>query len=190
MVFLHTSDKSAIQNIPFMCLLSLLFFTSLYKQTEPENWKLSHRISSFSVIKKTVPGVKGKRGKFVLFLSLFLSVHINFQYIWNYHKILFIKIANSFSSIALLNFSNLQVYYFSFQLFFIYYKEYEWVLSLQVSCFVFNFNSRESRQTLSLIWNDPRPNKVPETRTKRLSLVNHTTITTHHHCKFFSAKYA
>ena len=51
-------------------------------------------------------------GKFVLFLSLFSSLHINFQYILNPHESLFIKTVNLFSSIALLIFSHLQVHCF------------------------------------------------------------------------------
>ena len=41
----------------------------------------SHRVSSFSAIKKTAIGVEERGGgNSFLFLSLFSSVHINFQY--------------------------------------------------------------------------------------------------------------
>ena len=52
----------------------------------------SHRLSSFSTIKKTVTGVEeGGGGQFLLFLSLFSSVNINPQYKFNSsHKNLFI----------------------------------------------------------------------------------------------------
>ena len=76
-------------------------------------WKFKclSRLVSFSATKKTV---EGKRGKFVLLLSLFLSVHINFQYKLKYHIIPFIITFYLFYFFALLIFSHLQ-----FQCFFL-----------------------------------------------------------------------
>ena len=100
-----------------------------------------------SAIKKTVTGVEGGVSKFVLFLSLFLPVHINFRYKLNSHKRLFIVTVNLFSSIALLIFFHLQ-----FHPFFSLYKfnMNKLAFSLAVPSFVFTFNSRKSQQKLIL----------------------------------------
>ena len=107
-----------------------------------------HRLSSLSAIKNFVTGVKRKWGELVLFLSIFPSVHISFQYLLNFHKSILIKTVNLFSSIALFIFCHLQVHSFFLSFFFIYLLNMNrWVLSLAVPCFVFKFNSRKSKQT-------------------------------------------
>ena len=111
---------------------------------------------------------KGGGSKFGLFLSLFLPVDINFQYKLNSHKSLFIVTVNLFSSIALLIFSHLHFHSFISLIFL--YKVFpflmtmiksmninKWVLSLSGSSFVFNFNSRKSKQTIethSQVWDN------------------------------------
>ena len=81
--FLPTSNKFAMQNDPLM-QLSLIFHRIVNKTTRnPEDFRIIGLVVS---TKKTVTGVEGRGGKFVLFLLLFLSVHINFQYKLNSHK--------------------------------------------------------------------------------------------------------
>ena len=77
-VFLLTFNKLAIQNNPLM-QLHQMFHKTVNKNKLKVSKFQSHRISSFSAIKRTVTGVEGGGVKFVLFLSLILSVHINFQ---------------------------------------------------------------------------------------------------------------
>ena len=97
-------------------------------------WKFqSHRLSSFLAIKKAVTAVEGGGGKFVLFLSLFLSVHINLQYELSSHTSLFIVTFSLFSYIALLIFSHLQFQCFFFFNFFS--SIFKWALSLAVTSF-------------------------------------------------------
>ena len=75
-------------------------------------------------------------GKFILFLSLFLTVHINFQYKLKYHACLFIVTFYLFSSIALFNFSHLQFHCF-FSLIFDYkFNEYVQRSSLNWKCLI------------------------------------------------------
>ena len=97
-------------------------------------WKFqSDRLSSFLAIKKAVTAVEGGVGKFVLFLSLFLSVHINLQYELSSHTSLFIVTFSLFSYIALLIFSHLQFQCFFFFNFFS--SIFKWALSLAVTSF-------------------------------------------------------
>ena len=105
--FLSISNRFIIQiNQPMQ--LGLIFHKTLNKL---KVWKVhSHRLSSFSAIKKTE--WKGGGGTFVLFLSLFLPVHLNFQYKLNCHTSIFIVIFYLFSSIALLILSHLQFHCF------------------------------------------------------------------------------
>ena len=72
-------------------------------QTEDLVWKSQSLsgLGSFLSIKKTV---NEGRGKYILFLSLFLTVHINFQYKLKYHTSLFVAAFGLFPSIALLIF--------------------------------------------------------------------------------------
>ena len=59
--------------------LRLIFYKTV-KKRKLKAWKFkSHKLSKFSTIMKTITGAEGGGGKFVLFLSLFLSLHINFQ---------------------------------------------------------------------------------------------------------------
>ena len=84
--FPPTFNKFAIQNNPVMQLR--LVFHKTGNKNNIKEWKLkSHWLSSFSSIRKTETGVEVGVGKFVLFLWSFLSVHINFQYKLNSHKI-------------------------------------------------------------------------------------------------------
>ena len=100
--------KFAIQNNPLM-ELRLIFHKAVNKS------KLNVIVINFKVIglvvfqqlRKLLLEWKGRGFKFVLFLPLFLSIHINFQYKLNSHKNLFIVAANFYSSIALLIFSHL-----------------------------------------------------------------------------------
>ena len=81
--FLPTSNKFAIENNPLMQLLSIFHKKTKWKS---ENFSLS-RLGSFSAIKKLW---KEGEGKFILFVSLFLTIHINFQYKWKCHTSFFI----------------------------------------------------------------------------------------------------
>ena len=103
------------------------FFTNVNKN-KLKVWKFQtlRRLGSFSAIKKTV---EGERGNFILFLSLFLSVHINFRYKLNY----FVVTCFLFSSIALLIFLHLQFH--CFFLFFYKFNEHVWTSSLTGSVF-------------------------------------------------------
>ena len=146
--FLHTSNKFAMQYNPLM-ELRLIFHKTLLKR----NWKTGHfkliYLAVFQQLRKLYLELKGRGGKFVLFLSLFLSVHINFQYKLNSHRSLFIETFYLFFSIALLIFSHLQ-----FQCFFLWFlfinllNMCNWILSSAVPSFVSNFNSRKNEQTL------------------------------------------
>ena len=131
--------------------LRLIFHKTLIKR----NWKTGHfkliylALAIFQQLRKLYLELKGRGGKFVLFLSLLLSVHINFQYKLNSHRSLFIETFYLFFSIALLIFSYLQ-----FQCFFLWFlfinlmNMCNWILSLAVPSFVSNFNSRKNKQTL------------------------------------------
>ena len=77
----------------------MILFRNTVNRKKLKAWKFqSHRLISFSAIKGTVNGVEAVI-KFVLFLSLFLYVNVNFKYILSSHKIIFMKIVNLFSSI-------------------------------------------------------------------------------------------
>ena len=105
-VKIHTIKNPLMQ-------LSLIFYKTVDKN-ELKIWTFqSHRLSSFSAIKKTVTGVEEGGGKFVLFLSLFLSVHVNFRYKFNSYISLLIITVNLFFSIALLIFlSAISLFFF------------------------------------------------------------------------------
>ena len=72
---------------------------------------------------------------FALFLSLYLSVHINFQYKLNSHTGLFIVTFVSFSSISLLIFSHLQLHCLLSLIFLYKFNKYERKSSLIGSTF-------------------------------------------------------
>ena len=95
--FLPTSNKFAIQNNPLMQLL-LIFHKTNWKS---ENFKVLVDLTVFEQLRKLW---KEGRGKFILFLSWILPVHINFQYKLKYHTSLFIATFFLFSSIPLLIF--------------------------------------------------------------------------------------
>ena len=108
--FPRTSNKSAIQNNPLM-QLHLIFHKRLMKTNgKSENSKV---LAVFQQLRKLW---KGGGGKFILFLSLFLFLQINFQYKLQPHTTLFIIVVYLLSSLALLIFSNLQFYCFFFNL--------------------------------------------------------------------------
>ena len=132
-----------------------LIFCKAVNKNKLKVWKLeNHRLSSFSTIKKRKQDWKWGGIKLVLFLSLFLSVHINFQYKLNSYKSFFIVTLNLISSIALLIFSHLQFHGFFLWYFFVNLMNMnKSLLSLAVQSFLFNFNSRKSKQTFSLIFN-------------------------------------
>ena len=92
---LPTSNRFAIQNNELM-QFCLNFHKTLI------------RLGSFSGIKKTV---EGRKGKFIFFLSLLLSVHINFENKLKYHTSPFIAIFYLFCSIPLIIFFNLQFHW-------------------------------------------------------------------------------
>ena len=77
-------------------------------------------------------------GKFILLLSLFLSVHINFQCKLKYHTSSFIVTFYLFSSVALLIFSHLQFHCFFPIIFYYKCNMCEWFILLQVPSFVSN----------------------------------------------------
>ena len=83
MFFLPSSDKSVIKNDLGMQLHSI--FHKIVNRNKLKVRKYQ-RLASFSVIKKTVTGVGGG-SKFFLSLSLSSSLHINFQYKLNSHKV-------------------------------------------------------------------------------------------------------
>ena len=92
--FPRTSKKSAIQNNPLM-QLHLIFHKRLMKTNgKSENSKV---LAVFQQLRKLW---KGGGGKFISLLSLFLSVHIDFQYKLKSHGSLFIVTFYLFSSIA------------------------------------------------------------------------------------------
>ena len=136
--------------------LHLILYKTV-KKNKLKIWKFqSHRVSSFSAIKKMVTRVGGERGgggegsKFVLFLSLPLFVHINFQCHLNSHKCLVIITVNLFSSVALVIFPSSAILLVLFTLFFFInlMNVNKRVLSLALSSFMFKFNSRKTKQTL------------------------------------------
>ena len=112
-LFLPTPNKFLIQNNPLM-QLRLNFHKTANKNKLKVCKCQSNRLSGFSAIKKTVTRVKGWRGKFYLLLSLFLLVHINFQYELNSQKSIFIVTVMLFCSVVLLIFSHLQIHCFVF----------------------------------------------------------------------------
>ena len=87
MFFLSTSNKFAIQNNPLM-QLHLIFHKTLIKT----NWKSEHFkvLVDLAVFQQLRKLPKEGVGTFILLLSLFLSLHINFQYKLKYHTSLFI----------------------------------------------------------------------------------------------------
>ena len=68
---------------------------------ESENFKVVVDLAVFQQLRKLW---KEGGGEFILFLSLFLTVHTNFQYKLKYHTSLFIVTFYLFSSITLLIF--------------------------------------------------------------------------------------
>ena len=139
-----------------------LIFCQAVNKNKLKVWKLeNHRLSSFFAIKKRKQDWKWRGIKLVLFLSLFLSVHINFQYKLNSYKSFFIVTLNLISSIALLIFSHLQFHGFFLWYFFVNLMNMnKSLLSLAVQSFLFNFNSRKSKQTFSLIFNTKSTLKI------------------------------
>ena len=102
-ISLPISSKFAIQNNPLMQLRN---FSQSVNKNKLKLWKFqSKRLSSFLEIKKIV---ERGGGQVLLFLSLFLSVHINFKKKLNSHTSLFILTFYLFSSIVLLIFCHLQ----------------------------------------------------------------------------------
>ena len=87
---LPTSDKSAINN-DLGTQLHWMFYKTV-NENKLKVWKSqSHRLSSFSLIKKTVSGVAASSFYSYHYLS---SAHINFQCRLNSHKSLFTITAN------------------------------------------------------------------------------------------------
>ena len=86
--------------------LHLIFHKRLIKT----NWKSGNFkvLVDFPVFQQLRKLWREGGGKFILFLCLFLSVHINFQYKLKSHTSLFMVTFYLFSSIALLFFSHLQ----------------------------------------------------------------------------------
>ena len=120
-----------------------------------KTWKFQiHKLSSFSSIKEIVTRKKRTRSKLVLFLSLFLSVHMDFQNKLNYRISLFIVTVSFFYSIAILIFffiCNFTVFFLEF--FFINLMDMnKWVLPLVVISFTFDFNSRKTKQALIVFY--------------------------------------
>ena len=87
-----------------------------------------------------------------MFLSLFLTVRINFQYKLKYHTSFLIETFFLFSSIASLTFFSFAVslvfHVICDYKFVIIISMCKWVLSLAVPYFVSNFNSRKSKNEL------------------------------------------
>ena len=93
--FLPTFNKFLMQNNPLMQLL-LIFHNANWKS---QNFKVLSDLKLFQQLRELW---KEGKVKFILFWSLFLTIHINFQYKLKYHTILFIVTFYLFSSIALL----------------------------------------------------------------------------------------
>ena len=95
--FLSTSNKFAIQNNTIMQLLLI------FRKT---NWKSNNFnfLVDLAVFQQLGKLWKEGGGKFVLFLSLFLTVHIYFECKLKYHTSLFIVTFWLFSFIALVIF--------------------------------------------------------------------------------------
>ena len=129
--FLPSSNKFAIQNNPLMQLL-LIFHKKNWKS---ENFKVLVELVVFQQFRKVW---KEGEGKFISFLSLFLTLHINVQYKLKYHTSLFTVTFYLFASAAFFS--------FAISLFFSLIFDYKfmnmckWVLSLAVPYFVSNFN--------------------------------------------------
>ena len=110
--FLPTFNKFLIQNNPLMQLL-LIFHNANWKS---QNFKVLSDLVLFQQLRKLW---KEGKVKFILFWSLFLTIHINFQYKLKYHTILFIVTFYLFSSIALLiSFSSAISLFFFFNFWF------------------------------------------------------------------------
>ena len=110
--FLPTFNKFLIQNNPLMQLL-LIFHNANWKS---QNFKVLSDLVFFQQLRKLW---KEGKVKFILFWSLFLTIHINFQYKLKYHTILFIVTFYLFSSIALLiSFSSAISLFFFFNFWF------------------------------------------------------------------------
>ena len=110
--FLPTFNKFSIQNNPLMQLL-LIFHNANWKS---QNFKVLSDLVLFQQLRKLW---KEGKVKFILFWSLFLTIHINFQYKLKYHTILFIVTFYLFSSIALLiSFSSAISLFFFFNFWF------------------------------------------------------------------------
>ena len=126
----------------------MILFRNTVNRKKLKAWKFqSHRLTSFSAIKGTVNWVEAVM-KFVLFLSLFLYVNVNFEYILSSHKIIFMKTVNLLSSIFQLVF-RICKFIVSFLKSFIHLMNMnKWDLSLAVPCFLFNFNSRKTKPTI------------------------------------------
>ena len=126
----------------------MILFRNTVNRKKLKAWKFqSHRLTSFPAIKGTVNWVEAVM-KFVLFLSLFLYVNVNFEYILSSHKIIFMKTVNLFSSIFQLVFLICK-FIVSFLKSFIHLMNMnKWDLSLAVPCFLFNFNSRKTKHTI------------------------------------------
>ena len=126
----------------------MILFRNTVNRKKLKAWKFqSHRLTSFPAIKGTVNWVETVM-KFVLFLSLFLYVNVNFEYILSSHKIIFMKTVNLLSSIFQLVF-RICKFIVSFLKSFIHLMNMnKWDLSLAVPCFLFNFNSRKTKPTI------------------------------------------
>ena len=110
---LPTFNNFAMQNNPLM-QLRLIFHKTLIKTNwKSEKLKVLVNLAVFQQLRKLW---KGGGGKFILFLSLFLCLQINFQYKLKPHTTLFIVVFYLLSSLTLLIFSNLQFYCFFFNL--------------------------------------------------------------------------
>ena len=110
--FLPTFNKFLIQNNPLMQLL-LIFHNANWKS---QNFKVLSDLKLFQQLRELW---KEGKVKFILFWSLFLTIHINFQYKLKYHTILFIVTFYLFSSIALLiSFSSAISLFFFFNFWF------------------------------------------------------------------------
>ena len=90
---------------------------------------------------------KERGGKFILFLSLFLTAHINFQYKLKYHASLFIVTFCLFSSIALLIFFSCAISLFFCSSIFDYkfneYVQMSLLTSSALFCVKFQFNKEQ-----------------------------------------------
>ena len=90
--FLHTSKKFAIQNNPLMQLR--LIFHKTFNKNILKVWKFKViGLVVFQQLRKLYLKWKWGGGNCVLFLSSFLSVHMNFQNELNSHKNLFIVLS-------------------------------------------------------------------------------------------------